>query len=135
LNSPKKNSETTFHPPSLPHFPTTTPSKKQAGYVQTTSPSRLPGALPPHLHPFLDAQKRMIMSALRNPPTLADDCNDDDSNSTNAIAYEDVCDLLSGTVNRGEGNSCLLIGPRGSGKTRVSAFHSHHVLLVYNPRL
>lgn len=28
--------------------------------------------------------------------------------------------LLSGTVVRGEGNSCLVTGPRGAGKTRVS---------------
>lgn len=28
--------------------------------------------------------------------------------------------LLTGTVVRGEGNSCLVTGPRGSGKTRVS---------------
>jgi origin recognition complex subunit 4 len=29
--------------------------------------------------------------------------------------------LLQGTVVRGEGNSCLLLGPRSSGKTRVSS--------------
>ncbi len=40
--------------------------------------------------------------------------------SANAVALEELKALLTGTLERGEGNSCLLIGPRGSGKSRVS---------------
>lgn len=32
-----------------------------------------------------------------------------------------LVNLLQGTVERGEGNSALVVGPRGSGKSRVSA--------------
>ncbi|KAJ7283624.1 origin recognition complex subunit 4 C-terminus-domain-containing protein [Mycena rebaudengoi] len=39
--------------------------------------------------------------------------------ATNALALKQLSDLLEGTVARGEGNSCLLLGPRGSGKTRI----------------
>lgn len=38
--------------------------------------------------------------------------------------------LLSGTVVRGEGNSCLVTGPRGAGKTRVSIAHSMRLMLT-----
>lgn len=103
--------------PSIQAF--TTPSKKHSIQTPLSSPTRLPITLPVHLHSCLAAQKRAIMQALRNPPDVVED-EDNDSISTNAIAYEDLCNLLNGTVNRGEGNSCLLIGPRGSGKTRVS---------------
>jgi origin recognition complex subunit 4 len=33
--------------------------------------------------------------------------------------------LLQGTIDRSEGNSALITGPRGSGKTRVSSSESH----------
>lgn len=56
------------------------------------------------------------MAALRNPPEID---TEDDQDETNELAYDDLCDLLTGSVVRGEGNSCMLIGPRGSGKTRV----------------
>ncbi|KIK68125.1 hypothetical protein GYMLUDRAFT_154593 [Collybiopsis luxurians FD-317 M1] len=39
--------------------------------------------------------------------------------TTNESAIELLGELLDGTVNRGEGNSCLLLGPRGSGKTQA----------------
>ena len=59
------------------------------------------------------------MAALKNPPELDTEGDQDETPSTNELAYDDLCDLLTGSVVRGEGNSCLLIGPRGSGKTRV----------------
>lgn len=59
------------------------------------------------------------MAALRNPPELDTEGDQDETPSTNELAYDDLCDLLTGSVVRGEGNSCLLVGPRGSGKTRV----------------
>lgn len=67
--------------------------------------------------PFcLNAQKREILRAIPTPPNLVDE----EEESTNRIALKQLTDLLKGTVVRGEGNSCLLLGPRGSGKTRVS---------------
>ncbi|KAI0677190.1 origin recognition complex subunit 4 C-terminus-domain-containing protein [Trametes maxima] len=80
----------------------------------------LPKVLPPHLHPFLDLQKRAILKALQRPPEVDEiDVYGEDYPPTNNLAYEQLGDLLSGTVTRGEGNSCLLIGPSGSGKTQM----------------
>ncbi|KAG0709662.1 AAA ATPase domain-containing protein [Suillus ampliporus] len=39
--------------------------------------------------------------------------------STNTAASQQLKDLLAGTVIRGEGNSCFVLGPRGSGKTAL----------------
>ncbi|KAF7344489.1 AAA domain-containing protein [Mycena sanguinolenta] len=65
----------------------------------------------------LNAQKREILRVIQNPPDVDDE---DDDESTNQIALKQLSDLLQGTVVRGEGNSCLLLGPRGSGKTRIA---------------
>ena len=70
------------------------------------------------------------MAALRNPPELDAEEDQDETPSTNELAYDDLCDLLTGSVARGEGNSCLLIGPRGSGKTRVCFFSSQQLSLL-----
>ncbi|KAJ3778859.1 origin recognition complex subunit 4 C-terminus-domain-containing protein [Lentinula raphanica] len=82
------------------------------------SPSRrtLKGNLPQHLHDSLMIQKRAVLHALQNPPTIS---SEDDESSTNEAAVQQVSELLDGTVMRGEGNSCLLLGPRGSGKTQA----------------
>ncbi|KAF8195860.1 origin recognition complex subunit 4 C-terminus-domain-containing protein [Mycena galopus ATCC 62051] len=64
----------------------------------------------------LSAQKREILRAIQDPPDLADE----EEESTNQTALKQLSDLLQGTVARGEGNSCLLLGPRGSGKTRIA---------------
>jgi origin recognition complex subunit 4 len=48
----------------------------------------------------------------RSPPPFVDE-------ETNE-ALQGLVNLLKGTVERGEGNSALVVGPRGSGKTRVS---------------
>jgi hypothetical protein len=69
----------------------------------------------------LHAQKRAILHALHYPKTAVFDKVDENGEpSANAVALEELKALLTGTVERGEGNSCLLIGPRGSGKSRVS---------------
>jgi len=96
------------------------PSKRvvRSGTLTTPGATRI-AKLPAHYHPCLQAQKRAIMAALRNPPELDTEGDQDETPSTNELAYDDLCDLLTGSVVRGEGNSCLLIGPRGSGKTRV----------------
>jgi origin recognition complex subunit 4 len=119
-------------PPSTPsksHIASRTTLKASAltiepsSSVTAPSPLRLPRALPPHLRPCLNAQKRAILAALQNPPDLCINKQEqeEDGPLTNTIASQQLSDLLIGTVARGEGNSCLILGPRGSGKTRVKA--------------
>ena len=72
--------------------------------------------LPPHLHSCLNAQKRAILRTLQHPIIRVDNL------SVNEIASRQLSDLIEGTTMRAEGNSCLLLGPRGSGKSRVSGF-------------
>ncbi|KAJ3964553.1 hypothetical protein EV361DRAFT_941978 [Lentinula raphanica] len=50
-------------------------------------------------------QKRAVFHALRDPPTIS---SEDDENSANEVAIQRLSDLLDGTVMRGEGNSCSL---------------------------
>lgn len=102
---------------------TTPPSKSAHASPSKSFPGRIPHTLPPHLHTCLNAQKRAVLRALQNPPDPDVDNSsedDDDEPPTNAVTFQQLTDLLNGTITRGEGNSCLLIGPRGSGKTRVS---------------
>lgn len=71
----------------------------------------------------IEAQKISILEALRKCPQLEEAIlqeAEEDTRSTNQIAYDQLDELLKGTILRGEGNSCLLIGPCGSGKTAVS---------------
>ena len=78
--------------------------------------------LPAYYRPCLRAQKQIIMTALRNAPELDLEGDQGETPSTNGLGYDDFCDfrgLLTGSVVCGEGNSCSLIEPRGSGKTRV----------------
>jgi origin recognition complex subunit 4 len=75
--------------------------------------------LPSHLHSCLNAQKRAILRTLQHPTARVDDS---DNPSVNEIASRQLADLIEGTTMRSEGNSCLLLGPRGSGKSRVSGF-------------
>ncbi|KDQ64531.1 hypothetical protein JAAARDRAFT_116424 [Jaapia argillacea MUCL 33604] len=114
------------HPPT----PRASPSKRTKAVAAPASPPKLPRVLPSHLHPYLEAQKRAVLAALRNPPEVeqdgqtdvqgdGEDDDDDDGPPTNVLAAEQLRDLLKGTVDRGEGNSCFLIGPKGSGKTRI----------------
>lgn len=119
---------------SMPQQLPVTPSKKRtaaspkpsmadiepSNLTTPVSHTRLPRVLPPHLHPCLNAQKRAILAALQSPPNFSVAGEEDDDPLTNTIASQQLSDLLTGTVSRGEGNSCLVLGPRGSGKTRVS---------------
>jgi hypothetical protein len=74
---------------------------------------------------YLHAQKRSIFHALHDPKTAVFDGEDENgAPSANAVALEQLNALFAGTLDRGEGNSCLLIGPRGSGKSRVSIYAS-----------
>jgi origin recognition complex subunit 4 len=69
--------------------------------------------LPPRFHPCLDAQKNAILRNLRDTSKLFD------SLSSDSTSIKQLEDLLMGTISRSEGNSCLLLGPRGSGKSKV----------------
>ncbi|PSR73386.1 hypothetical protein PHLCEN_2v10678 [Hermanssonia centrifuga] len=105
-----------------PEFVPITPRKGKPLAAPQASPSRLIRELPLHLHVCLQAQKRTSLKSLQNLSTLdlfSDTGGDEDETPTNAVAYEQLCDLLKGTIDRGEGNSCLLTGPRGSGKTHL----------------
>ena len=69
----------------------------------------------------LHTQKRSIFQALHDPKTAVFDGEDENgAPSANAVVLDRLKALFTGTLERGEGNSCLLIGPRGSGKSRVS---------------
>jgi hypothetical protein len=104
--------------PSIAKTPVASPRKQTR---IAFSPVRLPRALPMRFHPCLMAQKIAVLRTLHSPPPLLQEDNDqEDEPSTNEIAYDQLKSLLSATMNRGEGNSCMLIGPRGSGKTHVS---------------
>ncbi|KAH9994123.1 origin recognition complex subunit 4 C-terminus-domain-containing protein [Russula compacta] len=90
------------------------PTKRKA----SVSPSHISSRYP---HSCLHAQKRAILHALHYPGTAVFDREDENGEpSANAIALEQLSALLTGTLERGEGNSCLLIGPRGSGKSHAS---------------
>lgn len=78
---------------------------------QITLPKPLPSSLAGHL----SSQKEACLAALRDPPLAPDD-----EDEVNNLALKQITDLIRGTVERGEGNSCLVLGPAGSGKTRVS---------------
>jgi hypothetical protein len=100
----------------------TRPSRSQAQqhslYAGQSSLAHSPSRFPPSC---LHAQKRAILHALHYPKTAVFDKVDKTGEpSANAVALEELTALLTGTLERGEGNSCLLIGPRGSGKSRVS---------------
>lgn len=133
LAEPEEDDELVVAPPlsptrALPATPAKSPNKGKAVAIPQASPSRLPRVLPPELCLCLEAQKRAILKALQELSVLpdesatpeADDDEEDVQPSTNALAYEQLTSLLKGTVERGEGNSCMVIGPRGSGKTQVS---------------
>ena len=99
--------------------PRTSPSPKS----RPSSPARLYSKLPSHLHGYLNSQKQAVLRALQKPPdsyAITDEDVEDQEPETNAIAYKQLSELLKGTVSRDEGNSCLVLGPRGSGKSRVS---------------
>ncbi|QRV97621.1 origin recognition complex subunit 4 [Ceratobasidium sp. AG-Ba] len=84
---------------------------------------------------WLNSQQTLVLKALRNPPwaaptnppaeseplKLAEKTTgvwiEGDRDETEAVVK--LRALLRRTVETGEGNSCLLVGPRGSGKTRT----------------
>jgi hypothetical protein len=91
---------------------------------QPASPtkSRLPKEVPGHLAEFFDAQKQLVLRTIRSPPFIeVAPVVLGERAPVEPSAYQQLSDLLKATCERGEGNSCLLLGPRGCGKTLVSA--------------
>jgi origin recognition complex subunit 4 len=94
------------------------PSAGHPAYATPDTPAPPdPGAV----KPLLPAARQHILRILstltgsgiaRDPSPFADE----DTNE----ALQGLVNLLKGTVERGEGNSAMLVGPRGTGKTRVS---------------
>ncbi|KAI6151896.1 origin recognition complex subunit 4 C-terminus-domain-containing protein, partial [Pisolithus tinctorius] len=74
--------------------------------------------LPVDLTGYLRLQQRAILASLQTSNPFSDE-DGDEPPSANFIASRQLQDLLTGSVIRGEGNSCLLLGPRGSGKTTI----------------
>jgi origin recognition complex subunit 4 len=88
---------------------------------------------------WLSKQQTMVLRALHNPPwaPIQSETSSQGPQSTGERTFEVPVDgekneteavvklraLLHRTVETGEGNSCLLVGPRGSGKTRVCMRH------------
>ncbi|KAK0491064.1 origin recognition complex subunit 4 C-terminus-domain-containing protein [Armillaria novae-zelandiae] len=101
---------------SSPTPPPAPPSKRSRTLINLAS-----GSLPLQFHECLNSQKCAILHALRNTSSiqLVDNTDDDDVDQTNTSTSQNLDELLSGTVERGEGNSCLLLGPRGTGKSMM----------------
>jgi origin recognition complex subunit 4 len=124
----------------IPPSPSRSPISHRKTTANRVSPSKRPGQPASrgtqsstiqnssgHGYPpwCLHAQKRSIFHALHDPRTAVFDGEDENgAPSANAVALEQLNALFAGTLERGEGNSCLLIGPRGSGKSRVSIYAS-----------
>ena len=102
-------------------------SAKKGTKVTCSSLDRLPATLPRNLQPCLNVQKRVILRAFQRLPDVTRNfkeiATEDGETPANAVAFQQLSDLLAGTVTRGEGNSCLVLGPRGSGKTSVRNFY------------
>ncbi|KAL0949531.1 hypothetical protein HGRIS_009581 [Hohenbuehelia grisea] len=111
-------------PSVIPPSPLQTSQSPLKSTAPVELPKNLPKSLPHHLIPCLNAQKRAILKSLQRPPDFQSSQNDagdsdEEEESANEVALRQLRDLLAGTVTRGEGNSCLLLGPRNSGKTRL----------------
>lgn len=104
--------------PSKAKLQSKSPTKNQLPSSGLQSATRIPRNLPLHLGTCLRLQKRVILAELQNCSMESDE--DVGLGPTNTVAFQQLKDLLAGTVSRGEGNSCFVLGPRGSGKTTVS---------------
>ncbi|OWT36056.1 origin recognition complex subunit 4 [Cryptococcus neoformans Bt1] len=78
-------------------------------------PSSLPIIIPAFQRTYLQAMLNILTSQniSTNPPPF----EDEEHNET----LQGILNLMKGTVERGEGNSAIVVGPRGSGKTRTVA--------------
>lgn len=91
-----------------------TEANPETELIKSRKKSRLPSRLSNDLVPHFQIQKKAVLFALKNPNFSKSYFSSD----TKAI--EQLEELVHGTVDRQEGNSCLILGARGSGKTKVS---------------
>jgi origin recognition complex subunit 4 len=77
----------------------------------TSTQKQASQSLPIHC---INSQNRAILASIHHPQPLLENEHD-----TNVLAAQQITSLLEGSVIRGEGNSCLLLGPRASGKSQV----------------
>ena len=78
--------------------------------IDTTAKKILPFSARPHVLHILSTLTSQNI-ATNSPAFASEDANE---------ALQGLVNLLKGTVERGEGNSALVVGARGAGKTRVS---------------
>lgn len=120
-NTPTRHTKQIKRLPNTPSVDTPqakSPDKSQLPPSRPPSPTRIPRNLPPYLCTCLRLQKSAILTELQHCSMESDE--DISLGPTNTAAFRQLKDLLIGTVSRGEGNSCFVLGPRGSGKTTVS---------------
>jgi origin recognition complex subunit 4 len=89
------------------------PSKATSIPPAKANPLPLPAGARPHVLQILSTLTARHVAS--NPPAFDDEASNE--------ALQSLVNLLKGTVERGEGNSALIVGPRGVGKTRVSERH------------
>ncbi|TRM67525.1 origin recognition complex subunit 4 C-terminus-domain-containing protein [Schizophyllum amplum] len=134
--SPTKRGSALFTKPALPK----TPSKKKQDIELTPfpspakgrnsptkrppSPTKLPPALASTLVQSLAAQKSAVLRAVNSHNGIdftepEDIAPEEEEAHPNETTLHDLTALLHGTVSRGEGNSCFVLGPPGSGKSAI----------------
>ncbi|KAF8529034.1 origin recognition complex subunit 4 C-terminus-domain-containing protein [Hysterangium stoloniferum] len=122
--SPSRDSPVDRSSRSQGHLLTSPPSnstEEQNHSLISTSPHKFassfqrPKSLPSHLISHFHSQKQTLLHALQNPPLVKYE------HSPYYAVHDLLAELLRGTMERNEGNSCLILGPRGSGKTRALA--------------
>jgi hypothetical protein len=121
---------------------TPTPKRHKAIIEIPVSPSKLPStkrgfqarrelphenaiidntnALSTQLPTCLAAQKKEILRRLQTGSF-----DNLDTPATEATVQKQLSEVIQGSIIRGEGNSCIVLGPRGSGKTRVRIHDLH----------
>lgn len=83
-----------------------------------TEPPAAPSAAVNQVSPFIQARLNTILSNLSAPPSWNPTPFATEGPENEALTS--LVNLLRGTIERGEGNSCLVVGSKGSGKSRVS---------------
>ncbi|CAA7259792.1 unnamed protein product [Cyclocybe aegerita] len=71
------------------------------------------------LHGHLNEQKKQTLLSLQRTSSKPRGHGEEGPSSVNDSAAAQLSELINGTVMRAEGNSCLLLGPRSSGKSRI----------------
>ncbi|KAJ8086671.1 origin recognition complex subunit 4 [Marasmius tenuissimus] len=111
VHEPAKSMTSTSQSIKLPSPPATVcPPSPQKSNVKALSSNEIATAL--------SVQKRAVLHKLQHP-TIHVNADSGEEEDTNTTAITQVTGLLEGTVYRGEGNSCMVLGPRGSGKSQI----------------